>query len=297
MKALIFNIQKFSLNDGPGIRTVVFLKGCPLRCAWCSNPESQSFRKQILWDPLKCAGCGTCVSVCPHEAVSFSGREIRFDRAKCRGCEACAAACPANALEADSRFMTVSEILEVCRQDIPFYEESGGGITLSGGEALRQPDFSARLLEEAKKENIGTAIETSAYAPAETFDRVINCADYLLADIKHWDSARHEEKTGVPNALILANIGRAVKNGKNVLPRIPVIPGFNDSPGDADEFCRVIKGLGLARAQLLPFHQFGEKKYAMLGWKYAYEKADSLHEADLSAFRERFCTQGVEAFF
>lgn len=193
--------------------------------------------------------------------------------------------------------MTVSEILEVCRQDIPFYVESGGGITLSGGEVLCQPDFAALLLQEARRENIGTAIETSSYAPAEIFDKVIENTDYLLADIKHWDSARHKEKTGVGNELILSNIKRAVKNGKCVLPRIPVIPDFNDSLSDADGFCRVIKDLGLARVQLLPFHQFGEKKYSMLGLTYAYGEADALHESDLSSFQQYFSKHGVEAFF
>ena len=297
MEALIFNIQKFSLNDGPGIRTVVFLKGCSLRCAWCSNPESQSCGKQILWDSSKCARCGTCVRTCPNQAISFADRGVRFDRLKCTGCETCVSACPTGALEPDSRVMTVSEVLEICRQDTPFYEESGGGITLSGGEALCQPGFSALLLSAAKKENIGTAIETSCYAPYETFDKVTKYADYLLADMKHWSSGRHKEKTGVSNEIILSNIGRAVKNGKNVLLRIPVIPGFNDSLSDAEGFCSVIKELGLVRAQLLPFHQFGEKKYSMLGLAYDYEKACALHETDLSTFQRRFFENGVEAFF
>ncbi len=297
MRALIFNIQKFSLNDGPGIRTVVFFKGCPLRCAWCSNPESQACRKQILWDSSKCIGCGTCVSECPDKAISFLDQQIQFDRLKCTGCEICVSACSADSLNADSRFMTISEVLEVCRQDIPFYEESGGGITLSGGETLQQPDFSSRLLQEAKQEKISTAIETSAYASAETFDRVTKYADYLLADIKHWNSKRHKEKTGVSNTLILSNIERAVKNEKYVLPRIPIIPGFNDSLNDADQFCCIIKKLGLKRTQLLPFHQYGEKKYSMLGLTYAYENADALHEADLSAFQRRFSENDIEAFF
>lgn len=297
MKALIFNIQKFSLNDGPGIRTVVFFKGCPLRCAWCSNPESQSFKKQILWDDAKCVRCGACVSACPEGAISLADANIRIDGARCTGCETCVSACPSAALEADSRFMSVAEIMDVCRQDADFYAESGGGITLSGGEVLSQPDFSAQLLCAAKQEGIGTAIETSSFAPAALFDKVTEHADHILADLKHWDSARHQERTGVPNELILSNIARAVQNGKNVLPRIPVIPGYNDSLADADGFCDMIKRLGLSRAQLLPFHQYGEKKYSMLGMEYEYNDANALHESDLAAYRARFESNGVEAFF
>ena len=297
MEGLVFNIQKFSLNDGPGIRTVVFLKGCPLRCAWCSNPESQFRTKQILWDPSLCVRCKTCVNTCPKEAIILTEKGIRIKRRKCTGCEACISACPREALKPDSHIMTVSQVLKKCKQDMPFYEESGGGVTLSGGEALCQSDFSALFLNEAKKENISTALESSCYAPYEIFDKVIENVDYLLADMKHWCNSRHKEKTGVSNDIILSNIRRAVKKGKNVLLRIPVIPGFNDSPEDADGFADVIKGLGLSRAQLLPFHQFGEKKYTMLGMKYEYANADALHEEDLIAFRQRFMENGVKAFF
>lgn len=294
---VIFNIQKFSLNDGPGIRTVVFFKGCPLRCRWCANPESQSPRIQILWDGGLCQGCGACVKTCPQKAVRLENGLVSVDHDLCRGCGACVSACPGQALKAEGEEKTVEEIVSVCMQDAEFYEESGGGVTLSGGEALMHPDFAIALLRALKEKGIHTAIETTGYASEAVFSKVLPYLDLLLFDIKHWDTQKHMEGTGVSNEPILRNMKAAVGAGKEVLPRLPVIPGYNDSLEDAEGFVRRLREVGARRVQLLPFHQFGEKKYDMLRRDYAYADVPALGEEELTDFRQVFLNAGIEAFF
>ena len=248
-EGIIFNIQKFSLNDGPGIRTVVFFKGCPLRCAWCANPESQSPRPEQVGD------------------------------------------------KTEGKLMTVPEVMEVVLQDLPFYEESGGGVTLSGGEAMMQPDFAEALLAALQEQGLHTAMETTGFAAPEVFRRLCGRLDLLLFDVKHWDEARHRQGTGVSNQLILENLAWAVKSGPEVLPRLPVIPGFNASLEDAAGFARLLQKAGLSKVQLLPFHQLGEGKYAKLGREYALAHKKALRPEDLEDFRQRFLDRGLEAFF
>lgn len=192
---------------------------------------------------------------------------------------------------------TVSQVVKVCLQDIDFYEESGGGVTLSGGEALAQPEFSAALAKELKARGIHTAMETTGYAEASVFDQVTEKIDLLLFDMKHWDAQKHLAGTGVDNCLILENMRRAIRNGSEVLPRLPVIPGFNDTPEDAAGFVKRLREVGADKVQLLPFHQFGETKYAQLGREYDYRDVPALHEEDLQEFRQMFLDSGMEAFF
>ena len=248
MRGLIFNIQKFSLHDGPGIRTVVFMKGCPLRCEWCSNPES--------WR---------------REPDRMDG-------------------------EAIGAWRTVDDVLRVCQQDEPFYRQSGGGVTLSGGEVLLQPEFAVALLDRLHEKQIHAALETAGHAAADVFAQVCSRADLLLFDLKHWDTRRHMEGTGVGNELILANLRRAIEMGVEVLVRIPVIPDYNDSPSDAAAFAAHILAAGASRTQLLPFHQFGEKKHASLGRTYRYADVRALHEEALSDYLETFAAAGISAF-
>ncbi len=255
MEATIFNIQKFSLHDGPGIRTVVFFKGCPLRCKWCANPESQSFDLHIPWDK--------------------SG-DTQREQAK---------------------RMNVRDVVDACLQDLDFYEESGGGVTLSGGEPLSQPEFAAALLKELKAHGIHTAVETTGCVDPAIFESTIPYIDLLLFDVKHWDEVRHKQGTGVSNARILSNLRTAIQAGKDVLPRLPVIPGFNDSLADAEEFARLLKEAGTDKVQLLPFHQFGEGKYHALGKAYAYADVPALHEDDLKEFQQVLLDNKVSAFF
>ena len=294
---VVFNIQKFSINDGPGIRTVVFLKGCPLRCKWCANPESQSASVQLLWDSTKCLHCLHCVSACPQKAISASADTIRHNAAACSGCLRCVAECPGRALKAEGESKTVEEVVRVCLQDLPFYEESGGGVTLSGGEALLQPDFAAALLKELQAKGIHTAMETTGYAAEAIFRHAAESVDLFLFDIKHWDRQKHIEGTGFSNELPLKNMKQAIMLGKEVLPRLPVIPGFNDSLKDVKGFAARLQEVGARRVQLLPFHQFGERKYEMLGRPYEMAHVEQLHPEDLAEYQQAFVQEGIEAFF
>lgn len=313
---VVFNIQKFSVNDGPGIRTVVFLKGCPLRCQWCANPESQSVRPQMLWDAKKCLHCENCVAVCPFDAVSAQGDRIHVDPKLCQSCGMCVQGCPVEALSLSGEKKTLQEVMDVVMQDLPFYEESGGGITLSGGEMLMQPEFAYELLTAAKEEGLSTCVETTGMAAPEVFEKVIGPADEILFDMKHWDSAAHRRGTGVGSEVILGNLKRAIElatgansgqsgssadgsqsGGKKVLVRIPVIPGYNDSPEDAAHFAEKLCELGADQVQLLPFHQFGENKYDLLGTGYAYRDVPALHREELEEYRQVFLSHGINAFF
>lgn len=295
--ARVFNIQKFSLNDGPGIRTVVFLKGCPLRCRWCANPESQLRRPQIQWERRSCRQCGRCAAVCPRGAVALTADGIRIDPERCDACGDCLGGCPGHALNRAGMRRTVADVLAVCMQDEPFYQQSGGGVTLSGGEPLVWPGFCVALLSRLRDQGVDTCAETTAFASEKTFDEVTALLDHVLVDMKHWDPARHEAGTGVGDERILANTARAIAAGKDVLVRIPVIPGFNDSPGDARGFCGRLRDVGASRVQLLPFHQFGESKYETLEYDYDYAGVRSLSEAALEGYRQVFLGEGIDAFF
>lgn len=250
----IFDIQKFSLHDGPGIRTVVFLKGCPMDCAWCSNPNSRELRVLNMRDANN-----------------------------------------PDTLLPDSREYSVEEVVRICLQDRPFYEESGGGVTLSGGEALVQHRFSTRLLGALAAEGVHTAVETTGYASPEVFGRVLAASGLLIIDVKHHDRRLHQQWTTVSNELPLRNLATAIEAGGPVLVRIPVIPGVNDSLDDAAAFAGLLGPLGVREVQLLPFHQFGERKYELLGWEYRMDGVPALHDEDLADFQQVLCEQGVRA--
>lgn len=301
LKALIFNMQKFSLNDGPGIRTVVFFKGCPLRCRWCSNPESQLRKPQIQWEPRSCIHCHHCEELCPRSAISFietSGKErIRIDEGRCNACGRCVIECPKGALSCRGVWRSVDDVLQFVAQDKVFYEESGGGLTLSGGEPLLWPEFCCALLGAASAQGIDSCIETTAYADPQVFRRVASCLDHMFIDMKQANSSYHRAATGVSNELIKANTSWAISSGKDVTLRLPVIPGFNDSREDAEAFCGYLKDVGATRVQILPFHQYGEAKYEELGYDYELAGMRSLHAEDLSDFQRIFIEHKLDAYF
>lgn len=296
-KGIIFNIQKFSIHDGPGIRTTVFLKGCPLKCKWCSNPESQLGSIQILWDKPKCTLCKTCVNICKQNAINIINNRITIDDKKCIGCLKCISNCPNDALKNEGEYKEIEEVLNKCLQDKDFYDESNGGVTISGGEGMSQPTFLRELIIALKKENIHIAIETTGYIEHKVFKELAVLFDLLLFDIKHYDSNKHFKGTGVYNDLIIQNLRWSIENGLNVLPRIPVIPDFNNSLEDANGLAILFENLGINRVQLLPFHQFGEKKYDMLNKVYLLKDINALYPEDLKDYQEIFVNKKINCFF
>lgn len=280
-KGMVFNIQKFSIHDGPGIRTTVFLKGCPLRCRWCSNPESQLSKTQILYDASVCIQDGACIQACPQQAVQRKGSRIVINDAQCLGCLRCIATCKAKALQVEGVSRDADEVVATCLQDRDFYEESQGGVTLSGGEALAQPSFAKALVLRLKQEGIHVAVETTGYIQPAVFQKLAPLFDLLLFDIKHYDTEQHVLGTGVNNDLILENLAWSVKHQLCVLPRIPIIPGYNASLQDAKGLAALLTSLSIQRVQLLPFHQFGEKKYEMLNRDYEMKHKKALYPEDL----------------
>lgn len=297
MKGNIFNIQKFSIHDGPGLRTTVFFKGCPLRCRWCANPESQSGNMQISYDRRNCAQCLSCVQLCPEKCIEYTDGEIRLDREGCAGCMICVNSCPGKALKAEGKLTDSDEIVRVCMQDIDFYEESGGGVTFSGGECFYQSEFAAELAGKLKEKGVHLAAETAGYVDSGIFHRLAPMFDLLLFDVKHYDSERHFTGTGVHNELIIDNLRWAKENGFALLPRVPVIPGFNDSPEDAAGIAELVKNIGIERVQLLPFHQFGERKYELLGREYDFVGRKALQTETLEEYRQVFVERGIDCFF
>ena len=297
VKGIVFNIQKFSIHDGPGVRTTVFLKGCPLRCRWCSNPESQLSGVQIMYHADNCHHCLTCVQACPEKAITLEedGR-IHTDASRCRGCLSCVRSCPGRALTSEGEYKTVGQVMEVCLQDIDFYEESGGGVTISGGEGMAQPDFTQALVLSLREKGIHTAIETTGCVGEEVFHRLAPLFDLLLFDVKHYDSAKHRMGTGAGTELIHKNLRWAREQGLTILPRIPVIPCFNADLSDAEGLASLLQDMGLPRVQLLPFHQMGERKYEFLNRNYEMTGVKALHPEDLTEYQKVFLDRGIDCF-
>ena len=280
-RGLVFDIQRYSIHDGPGIRTLVFLKGCPLRCQWCCNPESQSFATEIEFRSSLCQQCGRCLAVCPREAVNpdlsvANGRKI--DRQRCDVCGRCAEECPTGALRVVGRWRTVPEVMAEVLRDVPFYRRSGGGLTLSGGEPLAQAAFAGELLRACYEQNINTAVETCGLVGWPVFEGVMKHTDLFLFDLKHLDPAEHERLTGAPNRLILENARRLAQSGAKMVLRVPLIPPLNTSPENLAATADFAVSLGLAEVHLMPFHQLGKDKYRRLGLEYELGEARGMRD-------------------
>ena len=268
-KGLIFDIKRFAVHDGPGIRTTVFLKGCSLRCFWCQNPEGLRLKQEIMFYPERCIGCGRCVAVCPQNAHLLQGGIHVYLRDRCIECGKCAEVCYAGALQVAGRWMTVDEVMKEISLDRVFYEVSNGGVTLSGGDPVVQHEFSYELLRRCKSEGLHTAIETAANCRWEVLAKLLSVTDLVMMDIKHLDPAKHREVTGSSNELILKNAERLAEKGKPLIIRVPVIPGVNDTADQIEAIARFVKSFSNLRyLELLPFHRLGESKYRALGIKY-----------------------------
>jgi len=305
-KARIFNVQKYSIHDGPGVRTLVFFKGCPLRCKWCSNPEGLVRNHQVLFKEdlcVDCGDCGDCIPVCPvhiHYFLDAEDEQVQLQSTKprhkvdrstdCVGCRKCETVCPKRALSIVGSDKTISEVLEIIQQDMLFYHSSGGGVTLGGGEVTAQPEFATNLLMECKRMGIHTAIETSGYVKLDSLLMIAQFTDLVLYDIKQIDSERHYELTGVRNERILDNLTELIRRGFNVKVRMPLIRGLNDSEDTLSrtlDFLQAFKGYkNFQGIDLLPYHKLGINKYKQLDMLYTISEDLGFKDDDLDKIEE-----------
>ncbi len=266
LKGIVFNVMRYCVHDGPGIRTTVFLKGCPLRCSWCHNPEGQRSEIQYSFREDRCIRCGNCFDACPNEAVEKQGERYVPMREKCESCGTCIATCYAEAREQVGTEMTVDEVVDEILKDRSFYERSGGGVTFSGGEPLLHPDFLLALLRRCQALHIHTAVETSGFCTEETLRSVMPFVDQFLYDLKIMDTEAHRRFTGVGNERILSNLELLCRSGRQTIVRIPVIPGVNDHPANIQAIIGYLRDRTTVSAvHLLPYHNFGRDKAHRLG--------------------------------
>lgn len=287
---LIFDIQRFAIHDGKGIRTLVFLKGCPLRCAWCQNPESMAAHPEIVYLPHNCIDAGRCLGICPEDAIQPTTEVKRvIDRQRCTLCGECVEFCYAGAMNIIGRYLTVDQVLAEVERDRKFYRHSEGGVTFSGGEPTAQPAFLEAVLRLAHERHLSTAIETCGYTRWETLSAILRHVDLVLYDLKHMDSAEHRRLTGVPNELILENLKRTAGMGINVHVRLPLIPGSNDSMENVRATAAFAASVpGVQRLDILPYHRLGEPKWDQLDRAYSlhgvrpHEREQVYHLADVA---------------
>jgi len=286
LKGSIFDIQNYSINDGPGIRTTVFFKGCPLKCLWCSNPESQISSTQLFYFESLCIHCGRCVEVCPNKAIGFNkDGKIFTDRALCDACGRCTEVCLNEARVLSGSTMDVSEVVDIVKKDSLFYRNSGGGITVSGGEPCYQPEFLKELLNRCQEIGIHTAIDTCGFVSWGVFEAIIEHVDLILFDIKHMDGVKHKQFTGVDNSLILENIKRLSNMDQDVIIRFPLITGYNDSEDNVKRTGEFVRDLGFAGIDVLPYHKLATKKYESIGRDYQLQELESYDEMQLASVK------------
>ena len=311
----IFDIKKYSINDGPGIRTTVFFSGCPLSCSWCHNPESQSLTPQLLYRAGRCLRCGECVEVCPERAIHLesnvfaehpcgtrrwrneslpTSESVVTDRNKCTRCQTCVTVCYSGAREFSGREMTVSEVMREIEREIPFYDESHGGVTFSGGEPLMQPTFLSALLKACRKQEIHTVVDTSGFANWNVFEHIRGDVDLFLYDLKHMDSKRHRAVTGVPNEVILENLRLLSASGANCIIRIPLIPGINDDEKNLVQSGKFLASLShIQNVELMGYHDIAQAKYEALGREYVLAGTKPPSEAEMHHAAEVLRSYGL----
>lgn len=291
---LVFNIQKYSLHDGPGIRTTVFLKGCPLRCAWCHNPEGMSAQPEVLVLENRCVGCGLCRQACPLGQEVLGSGPMPTGLAQCRRCGACVAACPTGARQMAGQSSTVGAVLAQVLQDRVFYEESGGGLTVSGGEPLAQPEFLLGLLSAAKAQGLHIALDTCGFGRTEDLLAAAGRSDLVLYDLKLIDEGRHREHTGVSNRLILANLQALNRVGVPLWIRVPLIPGITDDAANLEAIARLVSGLrAVQQINLLPYHRTGLAKWRRVGQPSRLQLLAPPSEAEVARAVQMFAGLGL----
>ncbi len=292
VSGVIFHIMRFSLHDGPGIRTAVFFKGCPLSCWWCHNPESQNSEPEVLYAADRCRLCGDCAAACPHGAIERTAARMTVT-GDCRLCATCVDACGAEARSVAGRTMTVTEIVTEIERDLVFFDESGGGVTFTGGEPFGQPELLEALLHACRERRIHTTIETCGAAARETVLRLGGLADLILYDLKILDPSRHRQYTGASNRHILENLEALVAAGRPLTVRLPIVPGINDGRADVRAACDYLAKLNLTRVDLLPYHRAGAEKYRRLGREYRLEQTAPPTDAAMAAMAAEMEAVGI----
>lgn len=286
-QGMIFDIKHYAIHDGPGIRTTVFLKGCSLRCHWCANPESQLSGPELMFDDTLCRKCRACANICPNGAVEFIDNHRLFIRSRCLGCGQCVEACKFEALKMCGYLIDAHTLWEQVKDDRIFWDRSGGGVTLSGGEPLLQHEFAQQFLSLCREHHVHTAIETCGHVPESQFASVLSFADLIIFDFKLENSELHQESTGFHNTLIKNNLDHALKSNTNVLVRMPLIRDYNDMPEELKRLARFIEkrrpGVGF---EMLPYHRLGEKKYERLGRQYKLENIEAVSPRELQMAKE-----------
>lgn len=295
-KGMVFDIQRYSIHDGPGIRTIVFLKGCPLRCKWCSNPESQDLKPQVFFVKSRCIGCGLCVKSSNNGEVTMGEDGIEVHRDSIDSSDlGWVDVCPTGALSIKGKMMSVDEVVDIVMKDEVFYRQSNGGITLSGGEPLTQLDFSFKLLKCIHDKGLSTAIETTGAVPWDSLLTVVPYTSLFLYDLKHWNDEEHVKYTGVSNVQIISNLKKLYDAGANILVRIPLIPGVNDTEESIKKTMDIVKSIGINKLALLPFHQYGSGKYDSVGITYEMKDKEPPKEEHVAKLQEMIAEAGFKS--